>query len=75
MSESKTLTVAVGSNVTPDETSAVEGIFLDSDSAAADSVADGRVYNLNGQLVATSQRQFRALPSGVYMVNGKKVVK
>lgn len=75
VSESKTLTVAVGSNVTPDETSAVEGIFLDSDSAAADSVADGRVYNLNGQLVATSQRQFRALPSGVYMVNGKKVVK
>ena len=68
--------VGMGSNVTTDETSAIDGILIDGD-MPADSVtaADGKVYNLNGQVVATSYRQFQALPGGVYVVNGKKVVK
>lgn len=76
VSEAKKLTVGMGSNVTTDETSAIDGILIDSD-MPADSVtaADGKVYNLNGQVVATSYRQFQALPGGVYVVNGKKVVK
>lgn len=76
VSEAKKLTVGMGSNVTTDETSAIDGILIDGD-MPADSVtaADGKVYNLNGQVVATSYRQFQALPSGVYVVNGKKVVK
>ena len=76
VSEAKKLTVGMGSNVTPDETSAIDGILIDGD-MPADSVtaADGKVYNLNGQVVATSYRQFQALPGGVYVVNGKKVVK
>lgn len=75
-SEAKKLTVGIGSNVTTDETSAIDGILIDGD-IPADSVtaADGKVYNLNGQVVATSYRQFQALPGGVYVVNGKKVVK
>lgn len=76
VSEAKKLTVGMGSNVTSDETSAIDGILIDGD-MPADSVtaADGKVYNLNGQVVATSYRQFLALPDGVYVVNGKKVVK
>lgn len=76
VSEAKKLTVGMGSNVTSDETSAIDGILIDGD-IPADSVtaADGKVYNLNGQIVATSYRQFQALPGGVYVVNGKKVVK
>lgn len=76
VSEAKKLTVGMGSNVTSDETSAIDGILIDGD-IPADSVtaADGKVYNLNGQVVATSYRQFQALPGGVYVVNGKKVVK
>lgn len=76
VSEPKKLTVGMGSNVTTDETSAIDGILIDGD-MPADSVtaADGKVYNLNGQVVATSYRQFQALPGGVYVVNGKKVVK
>lgn len=76
VSEAKKLTVGMGSNVTTDETSAIDGILIDGD-MPADSVtaADGKVYNLNGQVVATSYRQFHALPGGVYVVNGKKVVK
>ena len=76
VSEAKKLTVGMGSNVTTDETSAIDGILIDGD-MPADSVtaADGKVYNLNGQIVATSYRQFQALPGGVYVVNGKKVVK
>lgn len=76
VSEAKKLTVGIGSNVTTDETSAIDGILIDGD-MPADSVtaADGKVYNLNGQVVATSYRQFQALPGGVYVVDGKKVVK
>ena len=76
VSEAKKLTVGMGSNVTTDETSAIDGILIDGD-MPADSVtaADGKVYNLNGQVVATSYRQFQALPGGVYVVYGKKVVK
>ena len=76
VSEAKKLTVGMGSNVTTDETSAIDGILIDGD-MPADSVtaADGKVYNLNGQVVATTYRQFQALPGGVYVVNGKKVVK
>lgn len=76
VSEPKKLTVGMGSNVTSDETSAIDGILIDGD-MPADSVtaADGKVYNLNGQVVATSYRQFQALPGGVYVVSGKKVVK
>lgn len=76
VSEAKKLTVGMGSNVTTDETSAIDGILIDGD-MPADSVtaADGKVYNLNGQVVATSYRQFQALPGGVYVVSGKKVVK
>lgn len=76
VSEAKKLTVGMGSNVTSDETSAIDGILIDGD-MPADSVtaADGKVYNLNGQVVAASYRQFQALPGGVYVVNGKKVVK
>lgn len=76
VSEAKKLTVGMGSNVTTDETSAIDGILIDGD-MPSDSVtaADGKVYNLNGQVVATSYRQFQALPGGVYVVNGKKVVK
>lgn len=76
VSEAKKLTVGMGSNVTTDETSAIDGILIDGD-MPADSVtaADGKVYNPNGQVVATSYRQFQALPGGVYVVSGKKVVK
>lgn len=76
VSEAKKLTVGMGSNVTTDETSAIDGILIDGDMPAdSATAADGKVYNLNGQVVATSYRQFQALPGGVYVVNGKKVVK
>ena len=76
VSEVRKLTVAMGSNVTSDETSAIDGILIDGDMPAdSATAADGKVYNLNGQVVATSYRQFQALPGGVYVVDGKKVVK
>ena len=35
---------------------------------------DNRVYNVSGQYVGTGADTFNALPKGVYVVNGKKVV-
>lgn len=41
---------------------------------AASEVQNGRVYNVQGQSVGTAER-FGDLPSGLYIVNGKKRVK
>lgn len=74
--DAKPLRAATGSYVADDTTSAIDGIFLDSDgSAAVEAIADGKVYNMSGQVVATSAAALKSLPSGVYMLNGKKIVK
>ena len=74
--EVKQLRAVTGSNVADDATSAIDGICLDNDgSAAVEAIADGKVYNMSGQVVATSAAALKSLPSGVYMFNGKKIVK
>ena len=74
--DAKPLRAATGSFVADDTTSAIDGIYLDSDgSAAVEGIADGKVYNMSGQVVATSAAALKSLPSGVYMLNGKKIVK
>ncbi len=39
------------------------------------STASFRVYNLFGTIVAEDEDSFRALPDGIYIVNGRKVIK
>ena len=74
--EIKQLRAATGSYVADDSTSAIDGIYLDSDgNAAVEAIADGKVYNMSGQVVATSAAALKTLPGGVYMLNGKKIVK
>lgn len=37
--------------------------------------ANSRVYNINGQLVSEDASNFQSLPSGIYIINGKKYIK
>lgn len=37
--------------------------------------ANSRVYNINGQLVSEDASSFQSLPSGIYIINGKKYIK
>ena len=37
--------------------------------------ANSRVYNINGQLVSEDAGSFQSLPSGIYIINGKKYIK
>ena len=37
--------------------------------------ANGKVYNINGQLVSEDANSFQSLPSGIYIINGKKYIK
>lgn len=58
-------------NGVADGTTAIDGITAGETTEAH---ATG-IYNLNGQRVAASASQLNILPSGMYIVNGKKVVK
>ena len=71
----QTLSVGMDSNVNEEDTSAIIGLTIDADGNIVTGVADGKVYNVNGQVVSYDSRNFGALPSGVYVINGKKYVK
>ncbi len=72
----KTLSVNVSSNVEDDgNTTFIDNLQMDSDGNIFAPVSNGKVYTIDGKLVAGDSKNLNALPSGVYIVNGKKYVK
>lgn len=63
------------SNVDGDngETTGIEDLIIDADGQLMP--ANGKVYNINGQLVSEDANSFQSLPSGIYIINGKKYIK
>ena len=57
-----------------DYTTDVERIMATEDSSIDSKFAKLGVFNLNGQLVRSGSTDISGLPSGIYIVNGKKVV-
>lgn len=55
------------------ETTGIEDLIIDADGQLMP--ADGKVYNINGQLVSEDANSFLSLPSGIYIINGKKYIK
>lgn len=71
----KILSVGVGSNVDSDNTTTlIDNLIIDNDANASQGIGDGRVYNINGQVVGNG-KSLNILPSGVYIINGKKYIK
>ena len=71
----KILSVGVGSNVDSDNTTTlIDNLIIDNDANASQGIGDGRVYNINGQVVGNG-KSLNTLPSGVYIINGKKYIK
>ena len=56
-------------------TTVIEGIEMDSDGNIITTLENGKVYNVNGQVVADDSKSFSSLSSGVYIINGKKYIK
>lgn len=69
------LQVVSCSNVDGDngETTGIEDLIIDADGQLMP--ANNRVYNINGQLVSEDASNFQSLPSGIYIINGKKYIK
>lgn len=69
------LQVVNSSNVDGDngETTGIEDLIIDADEQLMP--ANGKVYNINGQLVSEDANSFQSLPSGIYIINGKKYIK
>ena len=55
------------------ETTGIEDLIIDADGQLMP--ANGKVYNINGQLVSEDAQSFQSLPSGIYIINGKKYIK
>uniref|UniRef100_UPI003FEE6AD7 glycoside hydrolase family 88 protein n=1 Tax=Prevotella sp. TaxID=59823 RepID=UPI003FEE6AD7 len=55
------------------ETTGIEDLIIDADRQLMP--ANGKVYNINGQLVSEDANSFQSLPSGIYIINGKKYIK
>lgn len=71
----KILSVGVGSNVDSDNTvTFIDNLIIDNDANASQGIGDGKVYNINGQVVGNG-KSLNTLPSGVYIINGKKYIK
>lgn len=64
------------SSITDDndgETTGIEDLIITADGELMP--ANSRVYNINGQLVSEDASNFQSLPSGIYIINGKKYIK
>lgn len=71
----KMLSVGVGSNVDSDNTTTlIDNLIIDNDANVSYGIGDGKVYNINGQVVGNG-KSLNTLPSGVYIINGKKYIK
>lgn len=55
------------------ETTGIEDLIITTDGELMP--ANSRVYNINGQLVSEDASNFQSLPSGIYIINGKKYIK
>ena len=55
------------------ETTGIEDLIIDADGQLMPT--NGKVYNINGQLVSENANSFQSLPSGIYIINGKKYIK
>lgn len=69
------LQVVSSSNIDGDNggTTGIENLIITADGELIP--ANNRVYNINGQLVSEDASNFQSLPSGIYIINGKKYIK
>lgn len=69
------LQVVSSSNIDGDNggTTGIENLIITADGELMP--ANNRVYNINGQLVSEDASNFQSLPSGIYIINGKKYIK
>lgn len=70
------LSTMTASNTDGDgNTTFIDGLVVDGDGNFVPTAADGKVYSINGQLVGKDMKSLGSLPSGVYIINGKKYIK
>lgn len=70
------LSTMTASNTDGDgNTTFIDGLVVDVDGNFVPTAADGKVYSINGQLVGKDMKSLGSLPSGIYIINGKKYIK
>ena len=70
------LSIATSTNI-EDNSGSTTGIDLviDADDNTISGPTTGKIYNVNGQLVSDNIKDLPSLPSGIYIINGKKYIK
>ena len=70
------LSIATSSNIedNPGSTTGID-LVIDADDNTISGPTTGKIYNINGQLVSDNIKDLPSLPSGIYIINGKKYIK
>ena len=70
------LSIATSSNIedNPGSTTGID-LVIDADDNTISGPTTGKIYNVNGQLVSDNIKDLPSLPSGIYIINGKKYIK
>lgn len=70
------LSIATSTNI-EDNSGSTTGIDLviDANDNTISGPTTGKIYNVNGQLVSDNIKDLPSLPSGIYIINGKKYIK
>ena len=69
------LSIATSTNIedNPGSTTGID-LVIDADDTISGPTT-GKIYNVNGQLVSDNMKDLPSLPSGIYIINGKKYIK
>ena len=70
------LSIATSTNIedNPGSTTGID-LVIDADDNTISGPTTGKIYNVNGQLVSDNIKDLPSLPSGIYIINGKKYIK
>ena len=70
------LSITTSTNI-EDNSGSTTGIDLviDADDNTISGPTTGKIYNVNGQLISDNIKDLPSLPSGIYIINGKKYIK
>lgn len=72
-SNAKVLSVAMYNMLDDADTpTIIENLIMDAEGNILNIPANGKVYNINGQVVSNDAKKLNSLPKGLYIVNGKK---
>jgi len=69
--KAKVMNVAIKNSLEDETPTEIMQVYIENDGSMTP-ISDGKIYNINGQVVGEHAKDLNTLPKGVYILNGKK---